>query len=299
MYAVAGCRDRRLLPVRPQGLQREGGAGVRPAAARHRRDHLAGRSRRKPHSKWKTVGPFGRRKADGRRAARGRRGGRRRRAVDRQPRRFSLSRYCDGEAPGEPVGARPSCPARRTAAPRRTSPPRGWSHAVRRVGDAARGERAACAPRRSALQRAGREHGERERGGHAGGRERAEHARARRRARAARPRGGAASWSPRRERSGGAARCICTLTMARTAARRVQRRTSRSVDRARSAAPRRARGWRCGSRARACARGHRVLALGDDLGHLAVERADRERRHGGDRGPRAARGRAPWRTPCW
>ena len=44
------------------------------------------------------------------------------------------------------------------------------------------------------------------------------------------------------------------------------------------------------------ARGHRALALGDDLGHVAVEQPDREapgraRRRGG-----AARGRAPWRS---
>ncbi len=47
------------------------------------------------------------------------------------------------------------------------------------------------------------------------------------------------------------------------------------------------------------ARGHGALAVGDDLGHVAVEQPDREGRGPARRRGGAARGRAPCRTPCW
>ena len=57
---VAAVGDRRLLPVRAQGLRREGRAGVRAAAARSSARSSGCSGRAKPDSKWKNIGPFGR-----------------------------------------------------------------------------------------------------------------------------------------------------------------------------------------------------------------------------------------------
>ena len=105
-----------------KGYSEKSGPRVRPAAARHRRDHLAcdpGQGALEVEDGRAVRAPQGR----GRRAARGRRGrrhdGRRRRRPAAAPPRPSL---VDRRGAGRARPAsRPSCPARRTAAPRRTS----------------------------------------------------------------------------------------------------------------------------------------------------------------------------------